>query len=75
MTSVFTHEVFNQSTPLADQLVAEGLLRADAAWPGAGNRISAQAHLQRFYGRHGFVPVGEPYIEDTIPHVEMWRSP
>ena len=40
-----------------------------------GNRISAQAHLQRFYGRHGFVPIGEPYLEDTIPHIEMWRSP
>ena len=60
---------------LADQLVAEGLARADAAWPGRGNRISAQAHLQRFYGRHGFASIGEPYIEDTIPHIQMWRPP
>ena len=60
---------------LADQLVAEGVAQTDAVWPGAGNRISAQSHLQRFYGRHGFVPVGEPYIEDTIPHIEMWRLP
>jgi len=60
---------------VADALVAEGLARADAAWPGRGNRISAQAHLQRFYGRHGFVPVGEPYLEDNIPHIEMWRAP
>ena len=59
---------------LADTLVAEGLARADAAWPGLGNRISAQAHLQRFYGRHGFVPVGEAYLEDNIPHIEMWRA-
>ena len=58
---------------LADVLVAEGLARADAAWPGRGNRISAQAHLQRFYGRHGFVAVGETYLEDTIPHIEMGR--
>ena len=60
---------------LADQLVAEGLARAASAWPGQGNRISAQAHLQRFYGRHGFAVVGEAYIEDTIPHIEMWRAP
>ena len=60
---------------LADVLVAEGLRRGDARWPGAGNRISAQAHLQRFYGRHGFVTVGEPYAEDDIPHVQMWRKP
>jgi ElaA protein len=59
---------------LADALVAEGLARSAAAWPGLGNRISAQAHLQRFYGRHGFVVVGEPYIEDTIPHIEMWSA-
>ena len=58
---------------LADVLVAEGLARAGAAWPGRGNRISAQAHLQRFYGRHGFVAVGETYLEDTIPHIEMGR--
>ena len=60
---------------LADGLLAEGLAGADAAWPGHGNRISAQAHLQRFYGRHGFVPVGETYLEDGIAHVEMWRAP
>jgi ElaA protein len=60
---------------LADVLVAEGLTRADAAWPRGGNRISAQAHLQRFYGRHGFVPVGDAYLEDGIPHIEMWRAP
>ncbi len=60
---------------LADVLVAEGLARSDAAWPGGGNRISAQAHLQRFYGRHGFVAVGEPYLEDDIPHFQMWRQP
>jgi len=60
---------------LADRLVAEGLARAERAWPGRGNRISAQAHLQRFYGRHGYVSVGEPYLEDNIPHIEMWRAP
>ncbi len=60
---------------LADKLVAEGLVRATQAWPGQGNRISAQAHLQRFYGRHGFVAQGESYLEDDIPHIQMWRAP
>ncbi|WP_395700045.1 GNAT family N-acetyltransferase [Aquabacterium sp.] len=58
-----------------DALVAEGVRRCVAAWPGRGIRISAQAHLQRFYGRQGFVTVGDEYLEDNIPHVEMWRSP
>jgi ElaA protein len=60
---------------LADALVAEGLRQADAVWPGTGNRISAQAHLQAFYGRHGYQPVGDVYSEDTIPHIQMWRQP
>ena len=60
---------------LADQLVAEGLRQAAAAWPGQGNRISAQAHLQGFYGRHGYAVVGGEYLEDDIPHIQMWRPP
>ena len=60
---------------LADQLVAEGLRRAAAVWPGRGNRISAQAHLQRFYGRHGYLAVGDTYLEDDIPHIQMLRPP
>ena len=62
-----------RGTGLGRTLVAEGLARSDAAWPGRGHRISAQAHLQRFYGGFGFTTVGEPYAEDDIPHVEMLR--
>ena len=55
------------------RLMLEGLQRCEAAWPGQGCRISAQAHLQRFYVSLGFAPVGEPYGEDGIPHVQMFR--
>jgi ElaA protein len=58
-----------------DVLVAEGVARCAAAWPGQGIRISAQAHLQRFYGRQGFVTIGAEYLEDNIAHVQMWRAP
>jgi ElaA protein len=40
-------------------------------YPGQGNRISAQAHLQKFYSAFGYTAVSEPYLEDGIPHVEM----
>lgn len=60
---------------LADALLVEGVSRCCAAWPGQGCRISAQAHLQRFYGRHGFATVGDEYLEDDIAHVQMWRMP
>ncbi|MDA8521261.1 GNAT family N-acetyltransferase [Acidovorax sp. NCPPB 4044] len=57
-------------------LVAEGLARCAATWPGQPVRISAQAHLQRFYGEAGFATVSPEYLEDGIPHVEMlWTPP
>jgi ElaA protein len=55
------------------RLMVEGLQRCDATWPGHGQRISAQAHLSRFYGSLGFQGVAEPYLEDGIPHLEMVR--
>jgi ElaA protein len=58
-----------------DELVRRGVDYCLATWPGRGIRISAQAHLQRFYGRQGFVTVGDQYLEDEIPHVEMFRAP
>ena len=56
-------------------LMREGLARCARAWPGQGIRISAQAHLERFYGALGFQAVGSPYDEDGIPHLQMFRPP
>ncbi|WP_034639557.1 GNAT family N-acetyltransferase [Chitinilyticum aquatile] len=56
---------------LADALVQEGLAQSEQLYPGSGNRIGAQARLQRFYERQGFVRDGEEYDEDGIAHVEM----
>lgn len=36
-------------------------------------RIGAQLYLKAFYESLGFVPSGEVYLEDGIPHVEMLR--
>jgi ElaA protein len=63
-----------RSRGVGHELVREGLARCDAVWPGRANRISAQAHLQRFYRRHGFETVTPEYLEDDIPHVQMLRS-
>lgn len=60
-----------RGTGLGRALVSEGVARCTAAWPGQGMRISAQAHLEAFYGAWGFRRVGEPYREDDIPHLEM----
>ena len=37
-------------------------------------RISAQTYLKRFYNNLDFYEVGEEYLEDGIPHVNMVKS-
>ena len=56
-------------------LLQEGLRRCQGVWPGRAVRISAQAHLRRFYGEEGFVPFTDEYLEDGIPHIGMLRRP
>lgn len=36
--------------------------------------ISAQKYLEKFYEGHGFSVVGDTYLEDNIPHIEMTRK-
>ena len=50
------------------------LTAALQAYPGAVE-ISAQAHLEAWYGRYGFVRAGENYLDAGIPHVRMLRTP
>lgn len=37
-------------------------------------RLSAQTYLQKFYTSLGFEQIGEGYLEDGIPHIEMFRK-
>ncbi len=41
-------------------------------WPDKGIRISAQLYLLEFYRSLGFKETGESYLEDDIPHIEMY---
>ena len=36
--------------------------------------ISAQTYLEQFYTAHGFLPLGEEYLEDGIPHIKMIKK-
>lgn len=62
-----------RGTGLGRELVRRAVEQTLRLHPGQGIRISAQAHLSRFYGSFGFERVGEEYLEDDIPHVEMLR--
>lgn len=59
---------------LGHALMRRALEQAQSRWPGQPIRIGAQAHLQAFYSRHGFVTASAEYLEDGIPHVEMLRD-
>lgn len=37
-------------------------------------KISAQTYLKRFYNNLGFEEVGESYLEDGIPHIQMLKT-
>ena len=59
-----------RGTGLAGQLIEAAL--AETRSPVVV--IGAQAQLEQWYGRFGFVRSGEDYLEDTIPHVPMTRT-
>ena len=59
---------------LGRPLMRESLRVLFDAYGPQAVKISAQAHLQDFYGSLGFEGVGEEYDEDGIPHRAMVLS-
>lgn len=58
------------------QGLADRLLTAAIAEAGAHPiRLEAQEYALKLYEGHGFVPEGDEYLEDGIPHVPMLRAP
>lgn len=57
---------------LGKLLMAEAVKRAKETFPEKDLYLSAQAHLQDFYGEFGFSPEGDVYDEDGIPHIAMY---
>ncbi|MBA4273215.1 MAG: GNAT family N-acetyltransferase [Pseudomonas sp.] len=56
------------------EIMEQALKQAEKHWPQVPIYLSAQAHLQGYYGKYGFVVAGEEYLEDDIPHIGMRRS-
>ncbi|MFD2643855.1 GNAT family N-acetyltransferase [Pseudomonas japonica] len=59
---------------LGHKLMVRALEQAQENWPDVPVYLSAQAHLQEYYRKHGFEVVGEAYLEDGIPHIGMRRG-
>lgn len=56
---------------LGDALMMQLMQQMSLRWPDKRRYLSAQAHLQHFYGKFGFRTVTDQYLEDGIPHVGM----
>ncbi len=67
---VLTKET-NRKGGLGRALMEEGIRVCQEWYPNETIRISAQEYLLDFYSSLGFVQVGEMYLEDDIPHIEM----
>lgn len=59
---------------LGQQLMTQTLASCAQHWPYKALYLGAQAHLQPFYARFGFMPVTDIYDEDGIPHIGMARE-
>lgn len=59
---------------LGEALMQEALTACKERFPGAPMFLSAQSHLQKFYGSFGFKLVSDEYLEDGIPHVDMLKA-
>jgi len=58
---------------LGSRLMEQAIDCCEHYWPQHTIFLSAQAHLQKFYGRFGFRAVSEIYLEDAIPHIDMTK--
>lgn len=59
---------------LGKQLIKYALDAIEARFHTSEVRISAQDYLLKFYGEFGFEDTGKKYLEDDIPHTEMFYS-
>lgn len=59
---------------LGKTLMANSLRTVSEAYGNVPIRISAQTYLINFYNSFGFQETGKSYLEDGIPHVEMYRQ-
>ena len=66
-------DLASRGSGLGEELMMRAIRACYRTWPGFGIRISAQQYLIGFYERLGFATVGEGYLEDDIPHIQMFR--
>lgn len=57
---------------IGQELLEQGIQWIKRNFTGNSIRISAQAYITAYYEKVGFAIVSDEYLEDGIPHVEMF---
>lgn len=71
---VLTTQAYRR-TGLGKRIMQVAIDRLAELYPSQSIRISAQSYLQTFYENLGFTVVGEEYLEEGVPHIEMLYTP
>jgi ElaA protein len=58
---------------LGHEMIVEALRLCQQNFPRQDIKISAQQHLESYYGSHGFIKASDMYLEDDIPHIAMLK--
>ncbi len=59
---------------LGRAVLRHAMAHASAKWPKHNLRIAAQSRLVGFYQSEGFKTIGQNYLEDGLPHIDMLLS-
>lgn len=59
---------------LGHLLMEKALTTCESYFHNQSIKISAQAHLERYYQTYGFTRISDTYLEDNIPHIAMLRA-
>lgn len=70
---VLTHPDYRQ-LKLGKKLMRIAISAIENRFHSTEIRISAQDYLLKFYTELGFITTAKKYLEDEIPHTEMYRS-
>lgn len=62
-----------RATGLGQALMKESIDALEKKF-GTSCRISAQTYLINFYSQYGFEISSEEYLEDDLPHIQMYRK-
>lgn len=62
-----------RGTGVGKQLVDYAVQTIENRFHTTAIRISAQDYLIPFYSNYGFVATDKKYLEDNLPHTEMYR--